>query len=73
MSSENLSYKCSKCGGLEAETGQIRATGDGLSRYLNLQNHKFGYVACTNCGLCEFYRNNAKDKGWKNVLDIISN
>ena len=51
MSSENLkdsSYKCSKCGSLEAETGQIRTTGDGLSRYMNLQNQKFGFIACTN-------------------------
>ena len=66
MSSENLndsSYKCSKCESLEAETGQIRTTGDGLSRYMNLQNQKFGFIACTNCGFCEFYRNNAKDKG----------
>ena len=43
MSSENvknLSYKCSKCGGLEAETGEIRTTGAGFSRYMNLQNQK---------------------------------
>jgi len=76
MSSENLkdsSYKCSKCGSLEAETGQIRTTGDGLSRYMNLQNQKFGFIACTNCGFCEFYRNNGKDKGWKTVLDIMTN
>ena len=76
MSSENLndsSYKCSKCESLEAETGQIRTTGDGLSRYMNLQNQKFGFIACTNCGFCEFYRNNAKAKGWKTVLDVMTN
>ena len=29
-------------------------------------------VACTECGYCEFYRNNEKDKGWKSVLDVLS-
>ena len=74
MSSENLndsSYKCSKCGSLEAETGQIRTTGDGLSRYMNLQNQKFGFIACTNCGFCEFYRNNGKDKGLKGGMTLM--
>ena len=66
-------YECPKCKHREAETGEIRTTGDGASRYLNLQNQKFGYVACGNCGFCEFYRNNAKDKGWKTVLDVLSN
>ena len=71
MSTTN--YKCQKCGNLQAETGAIRTTGDGLSRYMNLQNQKFGYVSCVNCGFTEFYRNLKKDKGWQNVLDVLSN
>ncbi len=67
------SFKCQKCGNLQAETGEIRTTGSGMSRYFNLQNQKFGFVACTECGYCEFYRNNEKDKGWKTVLDVLSN
>ena len=66
-------YECPKCKHREAETGEIRTTGDGASRYMNLQNQKFGYVACGNCGFCEFYRNNAKDKGWKTFLDVLGN
>ena len=80
------SYACTKCSSTECQTGEIRTTGSGISRFLNLQNQKFGYVACGNCGFCEFYRNNAKDKGWKtdiykrdsgkgimDVLDIFTN
>tara|TARA_B100001167_G_scaffold139582_1_gene88716 strand:+ start:169 stop:291 length:123 start_codon:yes stop_codon:yes gene_type:complete len=40
---------------------------------MNLQNQKFGYIACTNCGFTEFYRDSGKEKGWKSVLDVLSN
>ena len=66
-------FKCPKCKHLEAETGTIRTTGDGVSRYMNLQNQKFGYVACDKCGFTEFYRDFGKDKGWKSVLDVLTN
>ena len=66
-------YECSKCKHREAETGKIRTTGDGASQYMNLQNQKFGYIACTNCGFTDFYRDSGKDKGWKSVLDVLSN
>ena len=66
-------YECSKCKHREAETGKIRTTGDGASRYMILQNQKFGYIACANCGFTEFYRDSGKEKGWKSVLDVLSN
>ena len=66
-------FKCPKCKHLEAETGTIRTTGDGVSRYMNLQNQKFGYIACDKCGFTEFYRDFGKDRGWKTVLDVLSN
>ena len=66
-------FACTKCGGTDCETGKIRTTGDGASRYMNLQNQKFGYIACTNCGFAEFYRDFGKDKGWKTVLDVLGN
>ena len=68
-----LDYECPKCQHKEADSGKIRTTGDGASRYMNLQNQKFGYVACKNCGFTEFYRDFGKDKGWKSVLDVLSN
>ena len=69
----DINFKCAKCGGTSAETGKIRTTGDGLSRYANLQNQKFGYIACEECGYTEFYRDFGKDKGWKTVLDVLTN
>ena len=68
-----LDYECPKCQHKEAETGKIRTTGDGVSRYMNLQNQKFSYAACADCGYTEFYRDTGKDKGWKTALDILSN
>ncbi len=69
----DINFKCAKCGGLESETGTIRTTGGGFTRYMNLQNNKVGYVACTNSGFCDFYRDFGKDKGWQTVLGIFTN
>ena len=66
-------FECSKCKHREAETGKIRTTGDGASRDMNLQNQKFGYIACNKCGFTEFYRDFGKDRGWKTVLDVLGN
>ena len=55
-------FECSKCKHREAETGKIRTTGDGASRYMNLQNQKFGYIACNKCGFTEFYRDFGKTR-----------
>ena len=70
--SQRKSYECSKCNNSEAETGEIRTTGSGISRCLNLQNQKFGYMACGACGFTEFYRMDGGGKGMT-ILDIISN
>ena len=66
-------WSCTKCGEQEADTGAIRTTGDGASRYFNLQNHKFEYVSCKNCGYTDFFRPTDQGAGWRNVLDLFSN
>ena len=71
--SKARAFACAKCGGAGCETGKIRTTGDGVSRYMNLQNQKFGYITCDKCGFAEFYRDFGKDRGWKTVLDVLSN
>ena len=65
-------YTCVKCENTEYATGQIRTTGSGLSRFLNLQNQEFTTVSCNNCGYTEVYR---MDAGGKigNIFDILSN
>ncbi|MDP7542281.1 MAG: zinc ribbon domain-containing protein [Acidimicrobiales bacterium] len=65
-------YECTKCRHNKAETGEIRTTGSGWSRFFNLQNHKFGYAACASCGYTEFYRMDGGGKGMA-ILDILGN
>jgi len=49
-------WVCAKCGGREADTGVVRTTGGGASRYFNIQNHKFEYVSCERCGYTDLFR-----------------
>jgi predicted nucleic-acid-binding Zn-ribbon protein len=65
-------YACTKCGGTECETGSIRTTGSGLSRFLNHQNHKFGYVACAACGYTDLYKVDGSGK-LGTVFDVLTN
>ena len=65
-------FFCTKCGGTTCEMGEIRTTGSGISRFLNLQNQKFGFMACEACGCSEFYRMDDKE-GLGMVFDILGN
>ncbi|MQF68740.1 DNA-binding protein [SAR202 cluster bacterium AD-804-J14_MRT_500m] len=68
---EKHQYYCIKCKGTEYKSGEIRTTGSGLSRFLNLQNQKFATVSCAGCGYTEIYRLGGGGVG--NILDILSN
>ena len=68
---EQHKFSCIKCSGTEYTGGEIRATGSGVSRFLNLQNQKFACVSCSNCGYTEFYRMASGRAG--NILDILTN
>ena len=65
-------YACDKCAGTRHEAGEIRTTGSGISRFLNLQNNKFATVSCTNCGYTEIYRMDAGGTVG-NIFDILTN
>ena len=67
---EKQQYYCIKCKGTEYKSGEIRTTGSGLSRFLNLQNQKFATVSCAGCGYTEIYR--LAGGGVGNILDIFS-
>jgi hypothetical protein len=71
----STTFECTRYRHREAETGEIRATGSGWSRFLNLQNNKFGYAACATCGYTEFYRMDGGGKGMAilDILDILDN
>ena len=65
-------HSCIKCQGTEYEAGEMRTTGAGLSRFLNLQNQKFATVSCVSCGYTEVYRLRAGGT-LGNIFDILSN
>lgn len=64
-------YSCTKCNNTQYKSGQIRTTGSGISRFLNLQNQKYATVACTSCGYTELYR--LDGSGFGNILDLFTN
>lgn len=65
-------YSCTKCEGTGYKAGEIRTTGSGVSRFLNLQNQKFSTVSCTGCGYTELYRMDASGTVG-NIFDILTN
>ena len=65
------SYSCTKCGGAEYRVGEIRTTGSGITRFLNIQNQKYNTIACTGCGYTELYRLGSGRLG--NIFDFFTN
>ncbi len=63
-------FTCDKCGNTEYKSGQIRTTGSGISRFLNLQNQKFETFSCTECGYTELFRSDGGGVG--NIFDVLS-
>ena len=65
-------YSCEKCHSTGYKTGEIRTTGSGLSRFLNLQNQKFTAISCDKCGYTDLFRT---DGGGKigNIFDVLTN
>ncbi len=73
MSSEPESVKsftCPKCSNTSFETGEIRTTGSGLSRFLDFQNQKFAHITCDSCGYTEFFKRRGGRAG--NILDLFT-
>jgi len=68
---EKQQYACTKCGGTDYRSGKLRATGSGLTRFLNIQNQKYVTASCTKCGYTELYR--VDGGGIGNVLDFFTN
>ena len=64
-------YSCGKCGEAQYQTGELRTTGSGLSRFFNIQNQKYATISCKACGYTELYRRDGGGMG--NVLDFFTN
>ena len=48
-------FVCSKCESKGGKTKRFAATGTGLSRMLDIEQHLFIAVSCKNCGYTEIY------------------
>jgi len=67
---EHHQFECVKCSGTEYEAGEIRTTGSGISRFLNVQNQKFATASWGGCGYKELYRMGRR--GVCNIFDILT-
>ncbi|MCW0481970.1 zinc ribbon domain-containing protein [Gaoshiqia sediminis] len=65
-------YQCPKCGGRKVEVDRIRTTGDGFTRFFNIQNRRFTAVSCSACGYTEFYKGSPSGK-MSDVFDFLTN
>lgn len=60
---------CPKCGNTESSKSEVRMTGGGLSRFVDVQNKAFDAISCDECGYTEFY---SKDRDRKSdILDFL--
>jgi hypothetical protein len=67
----NREYSCDKCQSMTYKTGELRTTGSGISRFLNIQNQKYSTIACSKCGYTELYRTDGGGIG--NIIDLFAN
>ena len=64
-------WKCVKCGSIDFDTDEFRATGGVLAKIFDVQNKRFSTVSCTRCGFTEIYRASSSTLG--NVFDFFTN
>ncbi len=64
-----MNYQCVKCGGLEYETDEFRATGGQFAKLFDVQNKKFHTVSCKICGYTEIYKQTTSGVG--NAIDFL--
>jgi predicted nucleic-acid-binding Zn-ribbon protein len=62
-------YHCPKCNNTQSEVDIIRTTGNGFSRFFDIQNRRFTVVTCTRCKFSELYKGTASNLG--NVADLL--
>ncbi len=67
---QHSNWKCPKCGNVDYETDELRATGGVLAKIFDVQNKKFSTVSCTHCHYTELYR--AASSALGNVFDFFT-
>ncbi|MBN2554818.1 MAG: hypothetical protein JXA97_02670 [Anaerolineales bacterium] len=48
-------FQCPKCQHHGARVEKLAMSGTGLSRFMEIQAHRYAFVSCTNCGYTEVY------------------
>lgn len=64
-----INYCCQKCSHKSFTSDEITSSG-GLSKFFDIQNHKFTTITCTNCGFTDFYKKQSSTM--ENILDFIT-
>jgi len=63
-------YICVKCGNMNYETDEFRATGGAFAKVFDVQNKKFTTVSCTRCKYTEIYKGSTSQLG--NIFDFFT-
>ena len=69
MPEDRHQYECPKCHCSRFDHGVIRTTGDGLSRFFDIQNQRFTHITCGDCGYTEFFKKTVSTAD--SVLDLF--
>jgi len=48
-------FVCAHCNHSHGHVEQLAMSGTGLSRFLEIQVHRYAFVSCTNCGYTEVF------------------
>ena len=48
-------FYCSKCNQRGAHVEKLAMSGTGLSRLLEIQQYRYAFASCNNCGFTEIY------------------
>lgn len=58
VNSESLlasSFRCSRCDHRGAKVEKLAMAGTGISRFLEIQHHRYAFASCHNCGYTEVF------------------
>ena len=48
-------FVCSHCKNEGAQVEKLAMAGTGMSRFLDIQHHRYAFVSCKNCGFTEVF------------------
>ena len=64
-------WRCPKCGSRDYTDDQVSTTGNGLTRFFNVQTKRFFAVTCDRCSYTELYRTHGSSLS--NIIDFFGN